>query len=131
MNEEQAHLAAALHTAFPPPAPPPVPMHDFVTRAEFQMELKHLETKIENVTLKIKNWVLVGVGSIILAFGGGYVSVISKLDRMAETLPSVSETATRNRTMIQHQEQRDRVQDDALRRLDRQYEPPSYDVPAR
>lgn len=98
----------------------------YVTREEFDAKLGHLETKIEREGLRTKMWVLSGVVAIIMSFGGGYVSIISKIDRIAETLPTMTRIQDGRRDWIQIQDRRDLRQDETLRELQPEYEPIPY-----
>lgn len=107
-------------------APPP---GHFVTREEFIATIATIESKIENAVLKQKQWVLTGVISILLGGGAGYVSLVSKLDRLTETLPVIAKVQEDRTPWIQRQEQRDALQDEVLKKLDRTYQPLPYAPP--
>lgn len=79
--------------------------------------------------LKTRNWVLGGmIGSAIL-FGGGFLTMMSKFDRMSEALPRLVQVQDGRRDWIQTQVQRDALQDSALRKLDPGYAPLPYEAP--
>lgn len=101
----------------------------YVTRDEFMATVKTIESKIENASLKQKQWVLSGCLAILLAFGGGYISIVSKLDNLSEAMPVVAERQNSRWPWVQRQEQRDIMQDEILKKLDRTYQPLPYEPP--
>lgn len=101
----------------------------FVTREEFVATVKTIESKIENASLRQKQWVLSGCLAILLSFGGGYMSLVSKLDRLAQALPPLIQKSDARAPWIQRQEERDSMQDEVLRKLDKSYQPLPYQVP--
>lgn len=101
----------------------------FVTREEFVATINNIETKIEREGLRTKLWVALGCVGIIVANIGGYVSLVSKLDSLAGSLPQLVKVQEGRAPWIQRQEQRDSLQDEALRKLDRDYQPLPYEPP--
>lgn len=98
----------------------------YVTRTELAQNLERLETKIVNSELRLQKWVLGGCIAIILSFGGGYVSLVSKLDRLSEALPVVTEILEGRRVWMQRQDQRDDQQDRALQGISPRYHAMPY-----
>ncbi len=126
MNDDPAareRLAANLQTAFPPI----LSGGDFVTRHEFVVTVQLLDQKIENSVLKMRNWVLGGVVAIILALGGGYVSMVTKLEKLGETLTILEG----RRAWMLRQDQRDDQQDRQLSTIANDYTPMPYVEPPR
>lgn len=107
----------------------PAPGGKFATHEELDATIHALEAKIELAAARQKNWVLGGVIATIMVFGGGYVSLVSKLDRLTETLPVISKIQQDRGPWIQRQEQHDTMQDQALQKLDNSYQPLPYEVP--
>lgn len=107
------------------------PQHSaqFVTRDEFAAKFNLLESKIENASLRQKQWVLTGCLAILISFGGGYVSLVSKLDRLTQALPTITERQNTRWPWVQQQQQRDLMQDEVLKKLDRNYQPLPYQAP--
>lgn len=85
-----------------------------------------MSLKIKNSEVSQRNWILTGCIAIMLVFGGGYISVVSKLDRLMEQLPITQQTLDSRRHWMQRQEQRDGRQDLKLKQLDNQYDPMPY-----
>ena len=103
---------------------------DYVTQSQLAAALGHMETKISNSELRQRNWVLAGCLAIIVAFGGGYMSLVSKLDRLTEALPQVVQTQEGRRVWMLHKDRRDSEQDQALKSISPQYVPePNIDTP--
>lgn len=100
----------------------PVSPTAYITREEFESKVSTIEAKIENEALKTKLWVMAGVLAIITSFGGGYVSLVSRIDRITEALPEITKVQDGRREWIQRQDLRDSHQDEALRKLDRSYQ---------
>lgn len=121
-------VAELLREAFPSPAET---ASDFVTRLEFQMALMHFETKIANSELRMRNWVLVGCLGIIIAFGGGYFSLVAKIERLTESMPIVNQVLDGRRSWMLQKDQTDRQQDQAIERAVPDYKPPPYVEPPR
>lgn len=110
---------------------------DYVTRTELATAMHHVEEKLQSsqteLSLKIKHsemtqrtWILSGIIATILAFGGGYVSLVSKLDRITENLPEITQTLEERRVWGGRQDQRDDRQDRSLEHLDPKYEGMPY-----
>lgn len=104
---------------------------EFVTRIELQLALQHVETKIVNSELKMRNWVLLGCLTIILAFGSGYVSLVGKIDRLSEAMPLVDQVLDGRRSWMLRKDQTDQQQDSAIERVAPDYKPPPYVEPPR
>ena len=105
-------------------------MSDYVTRIELADKVQHLETKIDNSILRQRNWVLGGCLAIILAFGGGYMSLVDKLDRINEALPAITQILEERRLWILHKDRRDDGQDGAIKTVVPGYQiPPPVDPP--
>lgn len=102
---------------------------NYITREEFETALETIESKIENSNLRSRNWVLLGCLIVITTFGGGYVSLVSKIDRLNEQLPVLAQIQEQRAPWIQRQERRDQMQDEALRELDKSYQPLPYSEP--
>lgn len=124
MEEKDEIVRELLHQAIPLN---PSPGSPYVTHAEFQATVKIIESKIENASLKTKQWVLVGVLSILISFGGGYVSLMNKLDRLSQALPLIAEKQNTRWPWVQGQQQRDIMQDEVLKKLDPRYDPLPYE----
>lgn len=96
----------------------------YMTRAEVEKSLDHLmrlfESKIEISGLKQRNWVLAGCLAVIVALGTSYASLVSKLDKVNDV---VSILDRRGNWMIQ-QDKHNRLQDDAIQRIDKNYVAP-------
>jgi hypothetical protein len=101
----------------------------FVTRDEFVATVKTIESKIENSSLRTKQWVLAGCVAILVSGGSGYVSLVSKLDRLTQALPAITERQNTRWPWVQQQQQRDLMQDEVLKKLDRNYQPLPYQAP--
>ena len=106
-------------------------MSDYVTRIELADAMRLVETKIVNSELRQRNWVLGGCLAIILAFGGGYMSLVAKIDRIMETLPVVSSVLDGRRSWMLRKDQRDSDQDRAIERVAPTYVPQPYVEPPR
>jgi hypothetical protein len=124
MDERQQRLADNLHRAWPI-------VGEYVTHAEFAAKMGEVETKIDNASLRQRNWVLGGCLGIILAFGSGYISLVSKLDRLTDALPILAATQEHRGPWIQRQEQRDDRQDQALHKLAPDYSGLPYVEPPK
>ena len=126
-SEDAQSVRDILHTAFP------LQPNDggFVTHLELNAAILHVETKIVNAELKLQKWVLVGCLSVIVAFGGGYIWLVGKLDRLTETLPVVTQVLDGRRSWMLHQDQRDDQQDRVLQQIDKEYSPPPYVEPPK
>jgi hypothetical protein len=128
MDERQKNLADNLHRAWPIDG-------QYVTRAELADELERMESrveiKIDNSSLRQRNWVLGGCLGTILAFGSGYISLVSKLDRLTDALPTITAVQEHRGPWIQRQEQRDDRQDQALHKLAPDYSGLPYVEPPK
>lgn len=124
-GDDRARTAEILKLAFPPPP------SEFVSRDEFNSKIETVESKIANSELKNRNWVLVGCLALILTFGGGYMSLVSKLDRLNEAMPVVNNVLDGRRSWMMRKEQRDGDQDRALKQLAPDYIPQPYVEPPR
>ena len=120
-------LGAALHFAYPMEHA----MSEYVTRIELADALRHVETKIINSELRSRNWVLGGCLAIILAFGGGYMSLVAKLDRLNEAMPVVNEVLDNRHTWMLRKDQRDDQQDRTLKIVVPSYQLPPYVEPPK
>lgn len=129
MSEASELVSDLLRNAIPVNAVAPPP--SFVTREEFDAKIGTLESKIEGEATKTKLWVVVGCMAIIASFGGGYVTLISRIDRISEALPEIAKVQDGRREWIQLQDQRDSQQDAALRRIDSSYQPLPYQASPR
>jgi hypothetical protein len=107
----------------------PSPGGSYVTHDEFLATVRTIEQKIENASLRTKQWVMGGCLAVILSFGGGYMSLVNKIDRLTEALPEIAKVQEERGPWIQRQEQRDAMQDEVLRKLDKSYQPLPYSVP--
>lgn len=105
----------------------PTTQGQFVSREEFMATVKTIEQKIENAALKTKAWVLSGCVAILISFGSGYISLNNKLNRLTEALPQIATIQSGRAPWIQRQEQRDAMQDDVLKKLDKNYQPLPYE----
>lgn len=105
----------------------PTTQGQFVSREEFMATVKTIEQKIENAALKTKAWVLSGCVAILISFGSGYISLNNKLNRLTEALPQITTIQQGRAPWIQRQEQRDAMQDDVLKKLDKNYQPLPYE----
>ncbi len=129
---EDNGMAELLRQAFP------VEEGSYVTRGELRAAMEVLQTKltssenslaqqIKTAEVVQRNWVLTGCLAILLTFGGGYISVIMKLDRLSQALPTMQQTLDDRRSWMLRQEQRDDRQDSALRGLDKNYNALPYE----
>lgn len=101
----------------------------YVSREEFMATVRTIESKIENASLRQKQWVLTGCIAILVSFGGGYISLVNKLDRLTEALPGILQKQTSIDPWIARQQQHDFMQDEALKRLDKNYQPIQQTTP--
>jgi hypothetical protein len=100
-----------------------------ITRDEFVATVRTIESKIENASLRQKQWVLTGCLAILISFGGGYISLVSKIDRLTDALPLITQKQTDGEPWMQRQDQRDLMQDEVLKKLDKNYQPLPYQAP--
>ena len=117
-------ISQRLHEAFPLGG-------DYVTRPELAMIVEAIETKITLSESRQRNWVLGGCLAIIVAYGGGYVSLVSKLDRLNEAMPVVNSVLDGRRSWMLRKDQRDSEQDRALESIAPTYIPQPYVEPPR
>ena len=106
-------------------------MSEYVTRIELADALRHVETKIANSELRSRNWVLAGCLAIIVAFGGGYMSLVAKLDRLNEAMPVVNDVLDSRHTWMLRKDQRDDQQDRTLKIIVPSYQLPPYVEPPK
>lgn len=108
---------------------------DYVTRAEFRSDMKHLEerleVKLENSMLKTRNWVLGGIIASSIMFGGGFLSLMSRFDRTADAVMSMQKALETRRDWIDESDERDRHQDDAIQQVKPDYQPIPFEVRPR
>ncbi len=117
-----------MHRAFdPPPTDPPL----FVTHAEYLAGMKLIDVQIANAELKMRNWVLAGLIAILIMGVGGYVSIVTKLDRLVEALPGVDRVLEGRRPWMLRKDERDGQQDHALKSLLPDYQPAPYVEPPK
>ena len=124
MQENRAALAETLQHAYSASG-------DYVTQSQLNAALGHIETKISNSELRQRNWVLAGCIAIIITFGGGYVSLVSKLDRLTESMPQIVTTLDGRRSWMLHKDQRDSEQDGAIHSVAPSYVPAPYMEPPK
>lgn len=127
MNESEEIVRDLLHAAIP--LNPTTSHGQYVTREEFIATVQTIESKIENASLRTKQWVLAGCVAILVSGGGGYISLVNRLDRLTEALPVIAERQNNRWPWVQQQQQRDIMQDEVLKKLDRNYVPMPYDPP--
>jgi hypothetical protein len=124
ISEKQAAVAEALHRAYPIGG-------DYVTQFQLTSALQHIETKISASELKQRNWVLGGCLFIIMAFGSGYMSLVSKLDRLVDAMPQINETLDARRSWMLRKDQQDVQQDIAIKSVAPRYIPSPYVEPPK
>lgn len=130
---DKNEVEALLKTAFPPE-----PVSAYVSHMELRMALDqaeksfterlntieaHIMLKIQRSELMQRNWVLSGVIATLLAMGTGYVSLVTKLDRLEQGFPRLEVTLDKQLLWMEQQVIRDDMQDDVLRKLDPEYKP--------
>ena len=118
---------AILPAAFPPP--PPVDMSNYVTRMELSSVVANIESKIEVAELKQRNWVLGGCVAILIAFGGGWITLFSKVDALATQSTETLDRLEKRAAWMERADETNRRQDASLRRVDQTYEPLPYKEP--
>ena len=124
MQENRAALAETLQHAYSASG-------DYVTQSQLNAALHHVETKISNSELRQRNWVLAGCLAIIITFGSGYMSLVSKLDRLSETMPVISEILDGRHSWILRKDVRDDGQDGAIKLVVPNYKPLPYAEPPK
>ncbi len=107
----------------------PVGGNHYVTRDEFIATVTAIESKIETASAKTKLWFLGGCLSLLFAGGSGFVSVSNKLDRLSQSMPSVVERQNTRWPWVVQQQQRDLMQDETLKKLDKNYQPLPWQAP--
>lgn len=117
--------ADIMHMAYP------LPHADYIGRHEFTSALTTIETKIAMSEVRQRNWVLAGCLAIIMTFGGGYMSLVAKLDRVADAMPVIDGVLEARRSWMLRQDERDGQQDRALQRLVPDYQPSPYVEPPK
>lgn len=122
-EENRAALAESLQHAYSSSG-------DYVTQGQLSAALGHIETKISNSELRQRNWVLVGCLAIIISFGGGYMSLVGKIDKLSDSMPGIVEVQEGRRVWMIRKDQRDSDQDQVLKSVVPKYIPQPYgDVP--
>ena len=124
MQENRAALAETLRRAYSDSG-------DYVTQSQLAAALGHIETKISNSELRQRNWVLAGCLAIIVTFGGGYMSLVSKLDRLTEAMPQIVTTLDGRHSWMLHKDLRDDGQDGAIKLVVPNYKPLPYAEPPK
>ena len=128
MNEDMAEsrsiLAETLQRAYSASG-------DYVTQSQLAAALGHIETKISNSELRQRNWVLAGCLAIIVTFGSGYMSLVSKIDRLGESMPQIVSTLDGRRSWMLNKDRRDSEQDGAIRSVAPRYVPAPYVEPPK
>ena len=122
--ESRAALADTLRRAYSDSG-------DYVTQSQLSAALHHVETKISNSELRQRNWVLAGCLAIIITFGGGYMSLVSKIDRLTDAMPQLVSTVEGRRSWMLHKDQRDSEQDGAIHSVAPGYVPAPYVEPPK
>lgn len=108
----------------------PYVTHEQMGRALGDLE-KRIEVRLENAMLRTRNWVLGGVLATAILFGGGFITLVNKIDRMSELLPRIAAIQENRGNWMQTQGQRDAVQDRTLQKLDEEYEPVPFETVPR
>ena len=116
MSLEPEDLEAAFHKAWPVEK-------SHVSREELMSKLQTLELKIRSSELAQRGWILTGCLAIVVTFGSGYVSLMSKIDMITQTLPIVKITLDERGDWIMRKDRQDIQQDQSLGRLDKNYHP--------
>ncbi len=106
-------------------------MSDYVTRIELADAMRLVETKITNSELRQRNWVLGGCLAIIITFGGGYMSLVAKLDNLNQAMPVVNNVLDGRRSWMLRKDQMDAQQDGALKAVAPGYQPLPYAEPPK
>lgn len=113
-------LAGPLHRAWP------LGGHDYVTHSELDRTVESLRLEIQLETARLQRWILGAALGIVVAFGGGYVSLVSKIDRLSEALPALTVVQDGRRAWNINQDRRLDQQDDTLKELKPDYQPMPY-----
>lgn len=105
---------------------------DYVTRTEFRQDMKdlegRLEIRLENAMLKTRNWVLGGIIASGLIFGGGFLTMMSKFDRVATSVERMNVSLDQRRQWIDESDERDRRQDMAIGKVVPEYTPAPFET---
>ena len=119
---------------------------NFVSREEMARELNALErriegridslgstigTRFENSELKMRNWVMSGMIASAIMFGGGFISLYTKLDRAAEQTGEITSALDSRRAWIDETDERDRRQDAAIEKVLPTYTPLPFEARPR
>ncbi len=133
-KEDTESVERLLNQAFPMPTGGSVSHMDLAHLASnFDTKLTSLESalrlKIKNSELTQRNWILTGCIATMLVFGGGYISIVGKLDSLTTVMPALQITMEQRRQWMQRQEQRDDRQDRSLEQLDQDYKSMPYVEP--
>jgi len=130
-SEQQQIMSDLLRDAIP--ISPSTSRGDYVTRSEMSNALQQLETRLdirlENSMLKIRNWVITGMLAGGILFGGGFITTIIKIDRVAESMPVITQQLERRRVWSEEKNAHDYKQDRVIGKLDPQYEPEPMKMP--
>ena len=117
------NLSESLAQAFPPI----YPANDFISRHEFVAALQAVESRIDNSELKLQKWMLSGIIAIMLTFGGGFLQIAAKLDRLGDTFAILDG----RRQWMARKDQQDQIQDEALRQVKPDYVSPPFVPPPK
>ena len=98
----------------------------YVTQNQLTSMVSSIETKIQNSELRQRNWVLAGCIAIILTFGGGYMSLVAKLDNLSQSMPAMEVSMEGRRGWMMRKDQQDSRRDESLLKLDKTYQPMPY-----
>lgn len=133
-REDTENIEKILNQAFPMPNGGAVSHMDLAHLASnFDTKLGSLESalqlKIKNSELLQRNWILTGCIATMLVFGGGYISIVGKLDKLTDSMPALQITLEQRRQWMQRQEARDDRQDRTLEQLDVNYKAMPYVEP--
>lgn len=129
-DDEERRIIGDLVRGSMPFGHEPYVTHEQMGRALQDLE-KRIEVRLENAMLRTRNWVLGGVLATALLFGGGFITLVNKIDRMSELLPKIAAIQESRGDWMQTQGQRDAVQDRALQKLDEDYEPVPFETVPR
>lgn len=88
-----------------------------------------LDIRLENAMLKIRNWVITGMLAGGVVFGGGFITTIIKIDRVAEGMPRITEELESRREWSQEKNNHDFKQDRAIGEINKDYEPEPLTMP--
>ena len=116
MSLDPEDLEAAFHKIWPVE-------RSHVSREELMSKLQTLELKIRSSELAQRGWILTGCLAIVVTFGSGYVSLISKIDMITQTLPVLVAVQDGRRGWIVRKDRQDAHQDSSLQKVDKDYHP--------